>query len=172
MRSLLNFNVFTPAFDARLWEPVPPQAVLWKAGQVWNIGAVVRYPVNDPAFPPAVTHWRSKINANTSAPSHDAGFYRFWGIADADYDPNAPRPFVSGRAYGIGEKILEGSTVKESLHPTNVWRPSDFPTGWKEVAPPSTQQQLAAKRARVGGRFVADDPSTPENEAWLEGKAP
>lgn len=134
MRSLLNFNVWTPAFDARYWEPVPPQAISWKSGQVWNIGAVVKHPVNDPAFPPPVTHWRSKINANTTQPSHDAGFYRFWEIADADYDPNAPRPFVSGRAYGIGERILTaGNVVMESVHPNNVWTPTQFPTGWKTV---------------------------------------
>jgi hypothetical protein len=173
MRSLLNFNVFTPAFDARLWEPVPPQAVLWKAGQVWDIGAVVRFPVNDPAFPPPVTHWRSKINANTSPPSHDAGFYRFWGIADADFDPNAPRPFVSGRAYGIGERIIAAdSKIMESVHPNNVWTPTQFPTGWKQVVAKSAQQEIAAKRARSGGQFVADDPSTPENEAWIDGEAP
>jgi hypothetical protein len=131
MRSLLNFNVFTPAFDARLWEPVPPQAVNWRAGQVWNIGAVVRFPVDDPAFPPAVTHWRSMINANTTQPGHDAGFHRFWGIADADYDPNAPRPFVSGRAYSIGERILTaGNVVMRSVHTNNVWTPTQFPTGW------------------------------------------
>lgn len=184
MRSLLNFNVWTPAFDARLWEPVPPQAVPWKSGQVWNKGAVVKYPVNDPAFPPAVTYWRSNIDANTTQPGHDAGLYRFWSIADADYDPTAPRPFVSGRAYGIGERILTaGNVVMESVHPTNVWRPSDFPTGWKEVNPPkaisfnappelSRAQELAVLRARDGGRFVADDPNTPENEAWIGGEPP
>jgi hypothetical protein len=131
MRSLFNFNVTTPQFDARYWEPVPPQAVPWKSGQVWNIGAVVKFFVNDPAFPPAVNNWRSKINANTTQPGHDAGFYRFWGIADADYDPLAPRPFVSGRAYGIGEKILTaGNVVMRSVHPNNVWTPTQFPTGW------------------------------------------
>ena len=28
------------------------------------------------------------------------------------------------------------------------------------------------KRARKGGKFVADDPTTPQNEAWEGGKAP
>jgi hypothetical protein len=28
------------------------------------------------------------------------------------------------------------------------------------------------KRARKGGKFVADDPTTPQNEAWVGGKAP
>jgi hypothetical protein len=27
-------------------------------------------------------------------------------------------------------------------------------------------------RTRVGGRFVADDPATEENEAWISGEAP
>ena len=32
---------------------------------------------------------------------------------------------------------------------------------------------MAKTRARTGkGKFVADDPSTPENEAWVEKKKP
>jgi hypothetical protein len=32
---------------------------------------------------------------------------------------------------------------------------------------PATPEPVApAKRARVGGKFKADDPATPENEAW------
>jgi hypothetical protein len=134
MRSLFNFNVTTPQFDARYWEPVPPQAVPWKIGQVWNIGAVVKNVVNDPVRPPVVTNWRSKINANTTEPNHDAGFYRYWEIADSNYDPTAPRAFVSGRAYGLGERILEaGNVVKESTHQSNVWTPAQFPAGWVTV---------------------------------------
>jgi hypothetical protein len=134
MRSLFNFNVTTPQFDARYWEPVPPQAVPWKIGQVWNIGAVVKNVVNDPVRPPTVTNWRSKINANTTEPNHDAGFYRYWEIADSNYDPTAPQPFTSGRAYGVGERILEsGNVVMRSTHPNNVWTPAQFPAGWVTV---------------------------------------
>lgn len=36
-----------------------------------------------------------------------------------------------------------------------------------------TKPQPKAKRARTKkGKFVADNPSTPENEAWVGGKSP
>ena len=34
------------------------------------------------------------------------------------------------------------------------------------MAPEPEPVAQPAKRARVGGRFKADDPATPENEAW------
>jgi len=41
------------------------------------------------------------------------------------------------------------------------------------VAKSVAKAEIAAKRARKGGRFVADDPSTPDvNEAYKSGKAP
>ena len=39
--------------------------------------------------------------------------------------------------------------------------------GSNKTSTPSTP-----KRARKGGKFVADDPKTPQNEAWEGGKAP
>ena len=39
--------------------------------------------------------------------------------------------------------------------------------GSNKTSTPSTP-----KRARKGGKFVADDPTTPQNEAWEGGKAP
>ena len=39
--------------------------------------------------------------------------------------------------------------------------------GSNKTSTPSTP-----KRARKGGKFVADDPTTPQNEAWVGGKAP
>jgi len=35
-----------------------------------------------------------------------------------------------------------------------------------------TSTPSTPKRARKGGKFVADDPKTPQNEAWVGGKAP
>lgn len=35
-----------------------------------------------------------------------------------------------------------------------------------------TSTPSTPKRARKGGKFVADDPTTPQNEAWVGGKAP
>jgi hypothetical protein len=41
------------------------------------------------------------------------------------------------------------------------------------VAKSVAKAEVAAKRARKGGKFVADDPSTPDvNEAFKRGKAP
>ena len=39
--------------------------------------------------------------------------------------------------------------------------------GSNKTSTPSTP-----KRARKGGKFVADDPTTPQNDAWVGGKAP
>ena len=43
--------------------------------------------------------------------------------------------------------------------------------GLKKVKP--IEPQPKAKRTRTKkGKFVADDPSTPQNEAWVGGKSP
>jgi hypothetical protein len=38
--------------------------------------------------------------------------------------------------------------------------------------PNKTSTPSTPKRARNKGKFVADDPKTPQNEAWVGGKAP
>lgn len=39
--------------------------------------------------------------------------------------------------------------------------------GREPAAPePAAPEPAPIKRARVGGKFKADDPATPENEAW------
>ncbi len=52
----------------------------------------------------------------------------------------------------------------------------DLLSGKKAEAPapaPAPEPVVEAKRARDDkGHYVADDPSTPENEAWVGGKAP
>ena len=43
----------------------------------------------------------------------------------------------------------------------------------KSVEPNKTSRTSMPKRARTSkGKFVADNPSTPKNEAWQGGKAP
>ena len=134
MKSTIDFNVFEPVFDARYWEPDPAQAIPWKNGQVWSTGDVVHHYVDDPTYPPAVNHWRSKIDANTTEPNHDAGFYRYWEIADDDYDPTAPKPYVVGRAYGRGEQMTNnGKTWQSTYSGANVWDEVGYPSGWEEV---------------------------------------
>ena len=134
MKSTIDFNVWEPVFDARYWEPDPAQAIPWKNGQVWNVGDVVHHFVDDPTYPPAVNHWRSKIDANTTEPGHDAGFYRYWEIADEDYDPTAPKPYVVGRAYGRGEQMTNnGKTWQSTYSGANVWDEVGYPSGWEEV---------------------------------------
>ena len=41
-----------------------------------------------------------------------------------------------------------------------------------EVVPEVAKPKAKPKRAKVNGKFVKDDPATPENEAWEGGVAP
>lgn len=133
-RSLIEFNTVDPAIiDARYWEFYPPQAIPWKAGQVWNLGDVVQHVSNDL---PENDTWQSKINANTTEPNTDAGFYRYWDPIGDSYDPAAPKEFVSGRAYAKEEKCIENGNIYRSiLDIPNVWAPSVYPTGWELTGP-------------------------------------
>ena len=38
--------------------------------------------------------------------------------------------------------------------------------GWGKITEKKSSKKV---RARKNGRFVADDPNTPENEAWVDG---
>jgi hypothetical protein len=130
MRSNINFNVWAPTMDARYWQPDPPVAVKWKAGQVWNIGDVVQH-VSSTL--PDNLYWKSKIAANTTEPNTDAGFYRYWEPLGNEYEP-APVAFLPGRAYAKGEQILHNGKVMISTYGgANIWSPDEYPTGWATV---------------------------------------
>ena len=48
--------------------------------------------------------------------------------------PEWQQPLGAHDAYAIGAKVLFGGKVWESLIEGNVWSPSVYPQGWKEVA--------------------------------------
>lgn len=133
MRSNIDWNTVEPVFDARYWQPDPVQAVAWKAGQVWNIGDTVNHPVDDPAYPPPVDTWTSKINANNVEPGHDSGFYRYWEPASPDYEPGLAE-YNAQRRYAYGDKCLENGKTYQSVYSgPNSWAPSVYAQGWEEV---------------------------------------
>ena len=115
MRSNIDWNVTEPVFDARYWQPDPVIAVPWASGQVWNIGDTVNHYVDDPAYPPAVDTWTSKIDANTTEPSHDSGFYRYWDIASEDYEPGVTE-YNAARRYSFGDKCTENGNTYRSIY--------------------------------------------------------
>ena len=66
------------------------------------------------------------------------------------------RPFFNGRATSIGEEII----VKEAEAQMII----DNELG--EITEKKSSKKV---RARKNGKFVADNPDTPENEAWVDG---
>jgi hypothetical protein len=50
--------------------------------------------------------------------------------------------------------------------------PEVIPEVVPEVVPEVAKPKAKPKRAKVNGKFVKDDPATPENEAWEGGVAP
>jgi len=51
-------------------------------------------------------------------------------------------------------------------------KPRPKPVAKPEVQPAAKTPAANPKRAKVNGKFVRDDPATPENEAWVGGVAP
>lgn len=65
------------------------------------------------------------------------------------------RPFFNGRATNCGEQIKVSQADADLI----------LENGWG-----ITESPIKKKRARKDGKFVADDPSTPDiNEAWENG---
>lgn len=56
------------------------------------------------------------------------------GGSDSILWPEWAQPLGAHDAYAIGAKVLFGGKVWESLIDNNVWSPSVYPQGWKEVA--------------------------------------
>jgi hypothetical protein len=53
-----------------------------------------------------------------------------------------------------------------------VRKPRAKPVAKPEVQPAAKTPTAKPKRTKVNGKFVKDDPATPENEAWVGGVAP
>jgi hypothetical protein len=53
-----------------------------------------------------------------------------------------------------------------------VRKPRPKPVAKPEVQPAVKTPTDKPKRTKVNGKFVRDDPATPENEAWVGGVAP
>ena len=51
-------------------------------------------------------------------------------------------------------------------------KPVPKPVPKPEVQPAAKTPTAKPKRTKVNGKFVRDDPATPENEAWVGGVAP
>jgi hypothetical protein len=51
-------------------------------------------------------------------------------------------------------------------------KPAAKPVPKPEVQPAAKTPTAKPKRTTVNGKFVRDDPATPENEAWVGGVAP
>ena len=66
------------------------------------------------------------------------------------------RPFFNGRATNSGEEIEVTQAEADMI----------IDKGWGEITEKKSSKKV---RARKNGRFVADDPNTPENEAWVDG---
>lgn len=182
--SLLAANVWEPSPESNFWRVSPdPGPLPWKQ----PTGAADAYSIGD-----RVTHtvagretdlWESNINANTTEPGTDGTFDRWWRpIAAPTTDPQPwvqPIPGTANAPYEVDARVThEGETWKNTT-PLNVWKPGVFGweqegTGFSQVGKAlSRQQELAALRVRgANGEFVADDPATEENEAWLSGEAP
>ena len=92
----------------------------------------MNHPVDDPAYPPPVSEWRSKIDANTTEPGHDSGFYRYWEPADENYEPGVTE-YNAARRYAFGDKCTEsGNTYRSVYQGINAWAPSAYPQGWEQ----------------------------------------
>ena len=66
------------------------------------------------------------------------------------------RPFFNGRATNSGEEIEVTQAEADMI----------IDNEWGEITEKKSSKKV---RARKNGKFVADNPDTPENEAWVDG---
>lgn len=57
----------------------------------------------------------------------------FKSKAPAGVIPEWIQPAGAHDAYNIGDRVLFEGVVYESIIDANVWSPSDYPAGWKEI---------------------------------------
>jgi len=69
--------------------------------------------------------------------------------------------FISGKSPKTVEKVVE-EPIEESVIETTIEE--------EVVVEEITEEPVRARDEN--GQFIADDPSTPENEAWVGGVAP
>jgi hypothetical protein len=159
--SLLEANVWEPSPESNFWRVSPdPGPLPW----VQPTGAADSYDIGD-----RVTHtvegretdlWESNITANTTEPGTDGTFDRWWKpILDAGGEILPwvqPMPGTANAPYEIEARVLHNEQEWVSTVQLNVWSPGV--SFWEPVEPQRARNEL--------GQFVADDPATPENEAW------
>lgn len=81
--------------------------------------------------------WESIIDLlNSWEPGNDNGL-TWRDITDrfeADYDPNAPKPFVhptgAHDAYGDGDRVIFNGKIYYSTISGNAYSPDEYPAGW------------------------------------------
>jgi hypothetical protein len=189
--SLLAANVWEPTPESNFWRISPdPGPLPWRA----PTGAADAYAIGDRVTHTVAGRetdlWESNIDANTTEPGTDGSpgqwFDRWWRpITDAGTGPVEwvqPVPGTAAAPYERDAVVLfEGERYTNTIQ-LNVWPPAGpgafgwvvegtafTATGGEAVAAPkkSRMQELASLRRRDAGKFVGDDPSTPDvNEAW------
>jgi len=165
--SLLAANVWEPSPESNFWRvspPLPPQP--WKA----PTGSADAYDVGD-----QVTHfvegrdtdlWTSAIPANTTEPGTDGTFDRWWTPTYATppevTEWRQPLPGTANLPYEVDAVVTHSGKEWKNTTPLNVWEPGVYWEsgfyGWEEITPVRARNEQ--------GQFVADDPATPEDEAW------
>lgn len=138
--SLIDANVWEPSPQSTLWQisPLPPP-LPW----VQPTGAQNAYKINDEVthtYPGrSETHWKSRINANTTEPGADGTFDRWWGPVTATLvtpQPwTQPMPGTARAPYRLDERCTADGKTWKSIHHQNVWPPTGAGAwGWVEVA--------------------------------------
>jgi hypothetical protein len=164
-RSTMAANVWAPSPESNFWDVVPPLPPRqWKA----PTGSMDSYAQGD-----RVTHtysgrtetlWESNIPANTTEPGSDGVYDRYWApVVDVGGEIKEwiqPIPGTAATPYDPEVVVLaEGKKYRNTVQ-LNVWPPTGPGAyGWALDEPTQARDEL--------GRFVADDPATPEDEAWV-----
>lgn len=99
---------------------------MWDSASAYEAGQRVRY--GDALYTCLTAHTAQDDWTPTAAPS-------LWAkvlIPDPDVIPDWEQP-DSTNPYMTGDKVRFEGKVYESLIDNNVWSPSAYPAGWKEV---------------------------------------
>ena len=122
-----NYAVMLTAVDDSVAEKIPEMFPAWDGnGKQYKTGDRVQY--SDVLYKVLQDHTSQSTWTPTDAPSLFAKV-----LTSTDGTPQEWQQPDSINAYKIGDRVIYNGKIYESLIDNNVWSPTDYPAGWKEI---------------------------------------
>lgn len=122
-----NYAVMLTAVDDSVAEKIPEMFPAWDGnGKQYKTGDRVQY--SDVLYKVLQDHTSQSTWTPTDAPSLFAKV-----LTSTDGTPQEWQQPDNTNAYKIGDRVIYNGKIYESLIDNNIWSPTDYPAGWKEI---------------------------------------